>query len=412
MASKSCATPYYFAASAEDKLSSSLQARWDPNAPGCFGVSQDDGTFRYCTPDGSSACFQLFASAQLLAPAADEASLRPAPVNTAWSHWAFVPGQAGHLLFAHCNSDQLYQTCVPAGAVLDTSASSVPASHVWVCREATFATSLTALAVSDDGARAGVGKRDGSLSFWRLAPPGPSKPPMDAALFTGAHRGPIGALAILCDSLPQHQLQLAIAVSASVDQTLRVWDLHAAAPLHRIVVGEPSPLCFVGLHLLSPGAAAAAAAHRVEPSVLVLAGNAGGRCEAWSLASSSQPQQAACWQAASAGPVLHLELDALSASVVAVAVAEGGGGPEVEVRSCPSSGLLAQKISPHPPSSRPYLPTSPPCLPQPGALVPELGPARSARASRRRRTRGLRAARLRAASGERPARASRRAAPA
>ena len=41
MASKSCATPYYFAASAEDKLSSSLQARWDPNAPGCFGVSQD-----------------------------------------------------------------------------------------------------------------------------------------------------------------------------------------------------------------------------------------------------------------------------------------------------------------------------------------------------------------------------------
>ena len=299
MASGASATAYYFAATAEDKLSSSRQACWDPNAPGCFGVSQDDGTFRYCTPDGGSACFQLFATAQLLiteGAAADEASPRPAPVSTAWSHWTFVPGQAGHLLFAHRNSDQLLHTCVPAGAVLDTSASSVPASHVWLCREATFTSSLTALAVSDDGARAGVGKRDGSLAFWPLTPSGPTKQPVSAAVFTGAHRGPITALALLCDSLPQHQLQLAIAVSGSVDQTLRVWDLNAAAPLHRIVVGEPSPLCFVGLHLLSPGAAAAAAAHRAEPCVLLLAGNADGRCEAWSLASSSKPQQAACWQ--------------------------------------------------------------------------------------------------------------------
>ena len=301
MASSS-STTYYFAATAEDKLSSSRQARWDPNAPGCFGVSQDEGTFRYCTPDGSSACFQLFASAQLLLPAdaaADEAWLRHAPVSTDWSYWTFVPGQAGHLLFAHRNSAQLLQTCVPAGAVLDTNASSVPASHVWLCREATFTSSLTALAVSDDGARAGVGKRDGSLAFWPLTPSGPpTKRPVSGAVFTGAHRGPITALALLCDSLPQHQLQLAIAVSGSVDQTLRVWDLNAAAPLHRIVVGEPSPLCFVGLHLLSPGAAAAAAAaaaHRAEPCLLLLAGSADGRCEAWSLASSSAPQRAACW---------------------------------------------------------------------------------------------------------------------
>ena len=202
-------TAYCFAATAKDKPSGGRQIRWDPNAPGCFGVSQDDGTFRYCTPDGGSACFQLFASAQLLVTegaAADEASPRPAPVSTAWSHWTFVPGQAGHLLFAHRNSDQLLQTCVPAGAVLDTSASSVPASHVWLCREATFTSSLTALAVSDDGARAGVGKRDGSLAFWPLTPSGPTKQPVSAAVFTGAHRGPITALALLCDSLPQRIL--------------------------------------------------------------------------------------------------------------------------------------------------------------------------------------------------------------
>ena len=46
MASSS-STTYYFAATAEDKLSSSRQARWDPNAPGCFGVSQDEGSSRY-----------------------------------------------------------------------------------------------------------------------------------------------------------------------------------------------------------------------------------------------------------------------------------------------------------------------------------------------------------------------------
>jgi WD40 repeat protein len=232
MVSLEGSTAYYFAATAEDKLSSSRQARWDPNAPGCFGVSQDDGTFRYCTPDGGSACFQLFASAEPLIPAGAascsprvvEARLRPAPVSTPWSHWTFVPGQAGHLLFAHRNSDQLMQTCVPAGAVLDTSASSVPASRVWMCREATSTSPLTALAVSDDGARAGVGERDGSVAFWPLAPSGPTKQPVSAAVFKGAHRGPITALALLCDSLPQYQLQLDIAVSGSVDQTLRVWD--------------------------------------------------------------------------------------------------------------------------------------------------------------------------------------------
>ena len=131
---------------------------------------------------------------------------------------------------------------------------------------------------------------------------------------------------------------MSVAVSGSVDQQLRVWDLNAGAPLHRIVVGDASalssPLSFLGLHL-SPGAAAAAAAHQGEPAVLVLAGSAGGRCEAWSLAASTPPQQVACWQAASPSPVRLLELDEQCASVVAVA--EGGGGPEVEVRSCPSS---------------------------------------------------------------------------
>ena len=351
-------TAYYFA-SAEDKLSSSRQAHWDPNAPGCFGVSQDDGTFRYCTPDGGSECFQLFtSSAQLLLPeaaATDEVGLRPAPVGTPWSQWNFVPGQAGALLFAHRDSDQLLQTCVPAGAVLDASATSVPASRVWLCREAMYTSPLTALAVSANGARAGVGQRDGSLAFWPLTPTAAHRA---AAVFPGAHRGPITALALLCESLPEHQLQVTVAVSGSVDQQLRVWDLNAGAPLHRIIVGDASalssPLSFLGLHLLSPGAAAAAAAHQGEPCVLVLAGSADGRCEAWSLAASTPPQQAACWQAASANPVLHLELDAASASVVAVG--EGGGGPEVEVRSCPSWNLLAQHALPAAAAPSGYVP--------------------------------------------------------
>ena len=36
-------TAYCFAATAKDKPSGGRQIRWDPNDPGCFGVSQDDG---------------------------------------------------------------------------------------------------------------------------------------------------------------------------------------------------------------------------------------------------------------------------------------------------------------------------------------------------------------------------------
>ena len=337
-------TAYCFAAAAKDKPSGSRQIRWDPNAPGCFGVSQDDGSFRYCTPDGGSVCFKLFVSA---GGATDEPGLRPAPVSTAWAQWAFVPGQAGTVLFAHHNSDQLLQTCVPGAALLGTGAKGVHESRVSLCQEDTFTSALTALTVSVNGARAGVGQEDGSLVFW---PPTstPTRATQPSVVFANAHRGPITALALLCESLPEHQLQVTVAVSGSVDQQLRVWDLNAGAPLHRIIVGDASalssPLSFLGLHLLSPGAAAAAAAHQGEPCVLVLAGSADGRCEAWSLAASTPPQQAACWQAASASPVLHLELDAASASVVAVR--EGGGGPEVEVRSCPSWDLLAQHALP------------------------------------------------------------------
>jgi len=52
--------------------------------------------------------------------------------------------------------------------------------------------------------------------------------------------------------------------------------------------------------------------------------------------------------------VLHLELDAASASVVAVG--EGGGGPEVEVRSCPSLDLLAQHALPAAAAPSGYVP--------------------------------------------------------
>ena len=337
-------TAYCFAATAKDKPSGGRQIRWDPNAPGCFGVSQDDGSFRYCMADGGSVCFKLFVSA---GGAADEPGLRPAPVSTTWSQWTFVPGQAGTVLFAHHDSEQLLQTCVPAAALLGTGAKGVHESRVSVCQEDTFTSALTALAVSVDGARVGVGQEDGSLAFWPPTPT-PTRAAQPSVVFANAHRGPITALALLCESLPEHQLQVTVAVSGSVDQQLRVWDLNAGAPLHRIVVGDASalssPLCFLGLHLLPPGAAAAAAAHQDEPCVLVLAGSADGRCEAWSLAASTPPQQAACWQAASANPVLHLELDAASASVVAVC--EGGDGPEVEVRSCPSWELLAQHALP------------------------------------------------------------------
>jgi hypothetical protein len=48
-------------------------------------------------------------------------------------------------------------------------------------------------------------------------------------------------------------LQVSVAVSGSVDRQLRVWDLNAGAPLHRIVVGDASPLSFLRLHLLSSG---------------------------------------------------------------------------------------------------------------------------------------------------------------
>jgi hypothetical protein len=340
---KDSSTAYCFAAT-KDKPSGGRQIRWDPNAPGCFGVSQDDGSFRYCTPDGGSVCFKLYVSA---GGATDEPGLRPAPLSTAWAHWTFVPGQAGTILFAHHNSDQLLQTCVPGAALLGTGAKGVHESRVSLCQEDTFTSALTALTVSADGARAGVGQEDGSLVFWQPTPT-PTHATQPPVVFANAHRGPITALALLCESMPEHQLQVTVAVSGSVDQQLRVWDLNAGAPLHRIVVGDASalssPLSFLHLHLLSPGAAAAAAAHQGEPCVLVLAGSADGRCEAWSLAASTPPQQAACWQAASASPVLHLELDAASASVVAVG--EGGGGPEVEVRSCPSWNLLAQHALP------------------------------------------------------------------
>ena len=331
---KYSSTAYCFAAADKDKPSGGRQIHWDPNAPGCFGVSQDDGSFRYCTPDGGSVCFNLFVSA---GGPTDEPGLRPTPMRTKWSQWTFVPGQAGTILFAHHNSDQLLQTCVPAAALLGAGAKGVHESRVSLCQEDTFTSALTALTVSVDGARAGVGQEDGSLVFW---PPTPTSTcaTQPSLVFANAHRGPITALALLCESLPEHQLQVSVAVSGSVDQQLRVWDLNAGAPLHRIVVGDASalssPLSFLGLHLLSPGAAAAAAAHQGEPAVLVLAGSAGGRCEAWSLAASTPPQQVACWQAASTSPVRLLELDEQCASVVAVA--EGGGGPEVEVRSCPS----------------------------------------------------------------------------
>ena len=81
-----------------------------------------------------------------------------------------MPGQPGTLLFSQRDSDQLLQTSMPADAVVDPSASSVHASRVWVSQEVALshtrsASSLTALAVSADGGRAGVGHHDGSVAF-------------------------------------------------------------------------------------------------------------------------------------------------------------------------------------------------------------------------------------------------------
>ena len=119
---KYSSTAYCFAAADKDKPSGGRQIHWDPNAPGCFGVSQDDGSFRYCTPDGGSVCFNLFVSA---GGPTDEPGLRPTPMRTKWSQWTFVPGQAGTILFAHHNSDQLLQTCVPGAALLGVGAGRV-----------------------------------------------------------------------------------------------------------------------------------------------------------------------------------------------------------------------------------------------------------------------------------------------
>ena len=202
---KYSSTAYCFAAAAKDKPSGGRQIRWDPNAPGCFGVSQDDGSFRYCTPDGGCVFFSLFVSA---GGTTDEPGLRPTPMRTTWSHWTFVPGQAGTILFAHHNSDQLLQTCVPGAALLGAGGKGVHESRVSLCQEdTTFTSALTALTVSVDGARAGVGQEDGSLVFW---PPTPTstratQPPL---VFASAHRGPITALAVLCESLPEHLLQV------------------------------------------------------------------------------------------------------------------------------------------------------------------------------------------------------------
>ena len=112
-------SPFFLAAAPADERSGSLQARWDPNSPGCVGISHDDGTFRYYLPDGGCKCFQLFTAAQLAPFDADPWSKiqhRPAPVSATWSHWSFVPGQPGTLLFSQRDSDQLLQTSMPADA--------------------------------------------------------------------------------------------------------------------------------------------------------------------------------------------------------------------------------------------------------------------------------------------------------
>ena len=212
---KYSSTAYCFAAADKDKPSGGRQIRWDPNAPGCFGVSQDDGSFRYCTPDGGSVCFNLFVSA---GGPTDEPGLRPTPMRTKWSQWTFVPGQAGTILFAHHNSDQLLQTCVPAAALLGAGAKGVHESRVSLCQEGTFTSALTALTVSVDGARAGVGQEDGSLVFWPPTPTSTSAT-QPSLVFASAHLGPITALALLCESLPEHQLQVSVALALALTRT-------------------------------------------------------------------------------------------------------------------------------------------------------------------------------------------------
>ena len=123
-------TPYFLAAapppSSSDAAAGGRRACWDPNAPGCWGVSQEDGIFCYGMPDGRELHFSLFAAAQLL-PVDDlddggaRASLRPAPVSIPWAHWSFVPGQPGALLFVQ-RTDQLLQTSLPMESVVDPSA--------------------------------------------------------------------------------------------------------------------------------------------------------------------------------------------------------------------------------------------------------------------------------------------------
>ena len=93
-------TAYYFSTAHAPQGAAAQLARWDPNTPGCVGISHDDGTFCFLRlPSGARQRFQLYVTSQPSAGAGAPPPPRPTPVTTPWALWAFVPGDPASLLF-------------------------------------------------------------------------------------------------------------------------------------------------------------------------------------------------------------------------------------------------------------------------------------------------------------------------
>ena len=105
-------------------------------------------------------------------------------------------------------------------------------------------------------------------------------------------------------------------------------DLHAMAPLHRILTADPSPVAAMQLRLLAPGSPASGGVG--EPSVLLMAGGGGGMVQAWLLAATRTPVLRACWQHQVAGPLLAVDLDSEGERLISIGQSDVQGAQEVD----------------------------------------------------------------------------------